>query len=65
MIVGEAELRRFDQIRLTEPLTASLKQKQQAMKATLDELRAAPAYGFAEVYLASDHEMGYEIESGR
>jgi Tetratricopeptide repeat len=59
LIVGDASLRRFESIRLAEPLAASLKKKQQAMEVALEELRGAAAYGFADVSLASYTKIGY------
>lgn len=58
-ILGEAALRRFEAIRLNEPLAASLKRKQQALDEALRELREAASYGFADVSLASNYKMGY------
>ena len=52
-------LRRFEAVRLVEPLAASLKKKQQAMDLALEDLRAAAAYGFADVSLASYYKIGY------
>jgi tetratricopeptide (TPR) repeat protein len=59
LIIGDASLRRFEEIRLVEPLAASLKRKQTAMELTLEDLRAAAAYGFADVSLASFYKIGY------
>jgi hypothetical protein len=59
LILGDAALHRFEAIRLVEPLAPSLKKKQQAMEQALEELRAAAAYGFAEVSLASYYKIGY------
>jgi len=44
---------------LSEPIAMSLKKKQQAMELALDDLRAAAAYGFADVSLASYYKIGY------
>lgn len=59
LIVGDAALRRAESIRLAEPLATSLKKKQQAMELALEDLRAAAAYGFADVSLASYYKIGY------
>ena len=59
LIVGDTSLRRFEAVRLVEPLAASLKKKQQAMDLALEDLRAAAAYGFADVSLASYYKIGY------
>jgi tetratricopeptide (TPR) repeat protein len=57
LVLGEAALGRFDAIRISD--AGTLKRKQQAMEAALEELRAAAAYGFAEVSLASYYKIGY------
>jgi tetratricopeptide (TPR) repeat protein len=59
LIVGDTSLRRFEAVRLVEPLAVSLKKKQQAMDLALEDLRAAAAYGFADVSLASYYKIGY------
>jgi tetratricopeptide (TPR) repeat protein len=59
LIIGDAGMQRAESTRLSEPVAMSLKKKQQAMELALDDLRAAAAYGFADVSLASYYKIGY------
>lgn len=59
LIFGDGALRRFEAMRVAEPLAAGLQRKQQATEAALTGLRAAAAYGFADVSLASYYKIGY------
>jgi len=59
LILADAALSRFESVRLAEPLAPSLKKKQAALEAALDELKAAAGYGFADVSLASYYKIGY------
>ncbi|MGH7898446.1 MAG: tetratricopeptide repeat protein, partial [Candidatus Binatia bacterium] len=59
LILGDASLRRFESVRLSEPLSATLKKKQQALEEALGYLRTAANFGFADVSLASFYKIGY------
>ncbi len=59
LILGDANMQRAEAIQLVEPMTMSLKKKQQAMEIAMQDLQAAAAFGFAEVSLASYYKIGY------
>ena len=58
-IVADAELRRFEAVRLVEPVARNLERKQAALEAALTELRRAAAFGFSDISLASHTKIGY------
>lgn len=59
LILGEAALRRFDAVRLVEPVARNLRKKQAALDEAVDLLNRAASYGFADVSLASLYKIGY------
>ena len=58
-LLGDTALRRFSEIRLSEPVAKSLKLKQSAMEEAVQNFTEAATYGFADVSLASYYKIGY------
>lgn len=58
-LLAEVALRRFEAVRIVEPVAATLARKKQAMERALERLGQAAGYGLADVSLASWYKIGY------
>jgi cellulose synthase operon protein C len=58
-VLGEIALRRYERVRLTEPLDRSIPAKQKSLDEAVRHLTTAASYGFADVSLASTYKIGY------
>ena len=59
LLLGELAIRRYERVRLVEPLAKALPQKQAALDELVRQLTTAAGYGFADVSLASTFKIGY------
>jgi cellulose synthase operon protein C len=59
LVLGEIALRRYERVRLTEPLDRSIPAKQKSLDEAVRHLTTAASYGFADVSLASTYKIGY------